>query len=257
MRIVVLIYLMFCFNSFGQEKKIQWNDEEVGDMSILLYRKINDSTANTGTGTIINNKSKYFILTAQHVALNMDEETIVVFRLPGDKPKFVNLKKLVRNNSINWINHKEADISIIELDLPMEIQLRERIVLNSFPIEQINLSKKLPSRDVDITFFGYPVIDLNMEHFSALNINSRICSGLITQKRADNKKLSTFFYLDRPSIQGCSGSGVYYSVSRSMYIGGNKTILIGIMHGTKSDNTGGKLSMITPSYYLLDLLQNY
>ena len=42
-----------------------------------------------------------------------------------------------------------------------------------------------------------------------------------------------------------------------MYFGGNVTILIGVVHGTATDNTGGKLATITPSYYVWDLLKQF
>jgi hypothetical protein len=38
---------------------------------------------------------------------------------------------------------------------------------------------------------------------------------------------------------------------------GDGTILYGLMHGTISDETGGKLAAVTPSFYLIELLNNY
>lgn len=243
--------------ALGQTNKTQWNELEIADMSVLLYRKINDSISKTGTATIINKETQYYIITAEHVAKDIDNKSQIVFHLPNDKPLIVDLTEFTTNKEVNWINHEIADISILKIKLPLNINLREKIIMNSFPINHINNGKELPNRNADITFYGYPVIDLELDHFSALNISSKICSGLITQKRADNFKNCNFFYLDKPSIQGCSGSGVYYSVAKTvgMTIGDDKTILIGIMHGTRSDNTGGKLAMITPSYYLFDILK--
>jgi hypothetical protein len=249
--------ILISFNvCFSQNEKIQWNITEVADMSVLLSRKTSETENKMGTATIVNKDSQYYFITAEHVAKDMDKESVIVFHLANDKPLIVNLTEFTENSKISWINHKSADISILKIKLPRNIDLRERIVLHSFPVEQIYNGKQLPSRSADITYFGYPVIDLELEHFSALSFSSKISSGLITQKRADKNIKSNFFYLNKPSIQGCSGSGVYYSVSNdAMYVGGNKTILIGIMHGTKGDNTGGKLAVITPSYYIFDLLK--
>ncbi len=33
-----------------------------------------------------------------------------------------------------------------------------------------------------------------------------------------------------------------------------KTLMIGVVHGTASDDTGGKMAAITPSFYIWDLL---
>lgn len=35
----------------------------------------------------------------------------------------------------------------------------------------------------------------------------------------------------------------------------DKTRCYGIMHGTISDDTGGKLAAVTPAYYLSDLIK--
>ena len=75
-----------------------------------------------------------------------------------------------------------------------------------------------------------------------------ILKGLIQISRPDTSTTS---------IQGCSGSGLYFSVKKqTMYYGGDKTIMIGVVHGTKSDDTGGKLALITPSYYIAELFKD-
>ncbi|KAA5825725.1 trypsin-like peptidase domain-containing protein [Algibacter amylolyticus] len=253
---IILIILIFQINIIeGQEKKTQWDEIEISDMSALLYKQKTASTASTGTCSIIEHNAKFYLVTAAHVAKPMDSLSQIIFRIENDKPYKVDLKRISATSGINWVFHKEADMAILELKIPNEKFLKNRIENNSFPSSQINNGKNLPSRDSDITFFGYPVIDLDLTHFSSLSFNSKICSGLLTQRRGDNKKKSTFFYLNIPSIQGCSGSGVYYSVKRSMFHGGKKTIFLGVMHGTYSDNTGGKLAAITPSYYLFDILK--
>lgn len=97
---------------------------------------------------------------------------------------------------------------------------------------------------------------MEMEHFSPLIFTGYLSSGLITQQRADTKTKCNLFYLNVPSIEGCSGSGVYFSVKKAIYMAGKATLMIGIVHGTQSDSTGGKLAVITPSYYILDLFKD-
>lgn len=43
-------------------------------------------------------------------------------------------------------------------------------------------------------------------------------------------------------------------LKKDIYFGGNVTVMIGVVHGTKGDNTDGKLAAITPSYYIIELL---
>lgn len=77
--------------------------------------------------------------------------------------------------------------------------------------------------------------------------------------RADTKTLSDFFCLENPSVGGYSGCPVFdlgYSTNGVMQITKERTWCHGIMHGTMSDNTGGKIAMVTPAFYLRDLIES-
>lgn len=239
----------------GQEKKQLWNIEEVSAMNGMLYKQQTINSASIGTATIIYHDARYFLVTAAHVSKDMDDSAYIVLREQGDIPLKIKLNELAKSGAVHWKTHPEADIALMEIFTPTSGSKHDRIVNNAFPINQIFNGTELPAREIDLNFFGFPIIDLDAKHFSVLSFTGKISSGLITQKRGDNKQNSTFFYLNVPSIQGCSGSGVYYSISKSFYQGGDKTILLGIMHGTFSDNTGGKLAAVTPTYYLFDLLK--
>lgn len=86
---------------------------------------------------------------------------------------------------------------------------------------------------------------------------SQVAGGPINLARGDKPDIKcAFYYLNIPSIQGMSGGGVYNGLLGygNRYGGDGKTYMLGIMHGTKGDNTGGKLAVVTPSYYIWDLL---
>jgi hypothetical protein len=163
-----------------------------------------------------------------------------------------------QDSTVSWTHHEIADVAITELKIPNDSILVSRFYDLAFPISLIYPKRELPSREANIQYFGYPIIDSKLEYFSPLSFETYLSSGFITTKRADTKTDCTFFYLDSPSIQGCSGSGVYVGVQKKgVSVGPSKTILFGIIHGTYSDNTGGKLAMVTPSYYVFDLLKHY
>jgi hypothetical protein len=250
---ISFIIIFHCFSLFSQVPDSLWDQEQLSNVTVLLYQQLTDSTSISGSGTVISYNSRYFLLTASHVALGMRNNAKLIYRLNGDKPEIIDLLQNVKNHSLRWVTHNIADISIIELMLQNE-ELKKRFDDWSFPITQIYSGKELPARDADLTFLGYPIIDLELEHFSPLVFTGYLASGLITQYRYDTNTKCNFFFLNVPSIQGCSGSGVYFSVKKAMYFGGSKTICIGIVHGTQADNTGGKLAAITPSYYIFDLL---
>jgi len=251
---VLGVIILISNNLFAQVDSQLWNQDQLSNATVLLYQPINDTTGKTGSGTIISHENRYFLLTANHIANIMNNNAKIVFRLTGDKPGIFNLVQIVKNNILGWIHHPIADISIIEL-VPQNKNIQDMLFNRAFPIKLIYNGKELPSSDADITFFGYPMIDMELEHFSPLVFTGNLASGLITQKRADTKTKCNFYYLNVPSIEGCSGSGVYFSVKKAIYTGGKTTLMVGIVHGTQGDSTGGKLAAITPSYYLFDLFK--
>lgn len=251
---LIIILLLSSISVFSQEDKVQWDADEISNTTVFLSQPISPNLAISGSATLLKFKTFYFLLTANHVAKELKLDSKILFRQSGDKPLIIDLLKIVKDGKLSWNSHPEADIAIIEI-VPYNDTLKNYFKVWSFPINQILNSKEMINRDANITFLGYPVFDLKMEHFSPFVFDARISSGLMTQPRYDTGTLCNFYYLSEPSIQGCSGSGVYYSIKKGMFLGGDKTILIGVVHGTQGDNTGGKLAAITPSYYIFDLFK--
>lgn len=248
-QIVFLISFIFSNSFLHAQNDSLWNLDGISKVTVLLT-----DTNVSGSATIINHNGRYFILTANHVAKVLTSNSEIVFWYQGDLPWREKLLPITIEKKLNWVSHSIADLSIIELAVTNK-DIKKRLNEWAFPSYQINSFKDLPSKDADITFLGFPILDIsNYEHFSPLTFNSHLSSGLITNFRFDYKIPCNFFYLDIPSMQGCSGSGVYYSVKKAMFFGGNVTVLIGVVHGTAGDISGGKLAAITPSYYIWDLL---
>jgi hypothetical protein len=256
MKAFILIVMTSISTISTAQKDSLWNLDGVSNITIMLYQKISDTSGINGSGTIIRHNGRYFLLTADHVAKAMKDDASVVFRIDGDKPATIGLRLLAKDGQIKWASHKVADLSTVELSTN-DVNVKKRLEQWSFPSSQINSNKDLPQKEADLTFLGFPRIDLELEHFSPLTFNSHLSSGLITQLRYDTKTKCNFFYLDIPSMQGCSGSGVYFSVQKAMFFGSNVTVLIGVVHGTATDETGGKLATITPAFYVWDLLNEY
>ena len=97
------------------------------------------------------------------------------------------------------------------------------------------------------------------EHFSPLTFESKASSGLLSYPRADTGTIQTFFALENPSVGGYSGCPVVdLSIFKAgaMTTFGSGTCFYGVMHGTISDKTGGKIAMVTPSYYIHELFES-
>jgi hypothetical protein len=252
--IFFLILLCFVLHVSAQEPDSLYDINRLSNLTVMLYQPL---TNELGTGTIIKYNEKYYLLTANHVAAQMHTGAKIVFRTGNDIPIFIDLVMFNKGHQLKWISHPTADISIVEL-VPFNDDTKSRLNSTCFFAELIDNEQLAPPSAFTFVYLGFPVIDLNLKHFSPLYFSSNIASGLITQSRKDNGMKCDFFYLDKPGLQGCSGSGVYISVkTQGMYYGGKKTILVGIIHGTEGDDTGGKLAMVTPSYYIWELLQRF
>ncbi|MNK15588.1 hypothetical protein D3C87_337340 [compost metagenome] len=256
MRKLILLYIVICFsiNSKGQENtKFKRKDSEISLISPMLLRMTSNTNSKVGSSTIIKAFSRYFLLTAAHVSVSMDDQSYLWFANSDDTPNKILLKNLTINNEVRWYNHGIADLSMIELKVPENESLKKIFESLAFPLERIYTKKQaIKSYNSDVSYIGYPRIDLNMERFSTLHFIGRLASGFITQNRFDTNTPCVFIFMSSPSMQGCSGSGVYLGVDKGITLGPSETFMIGVMHGTAADSTGGKMAMFTPAFYILD-----
>lgn len=138
-------------------------------------------------------------------------------------------------------------MAVLELDISKHRDIFEK---RFFPYDHINIKEVCASRDDELTVIGF-TNGLGIQgKFSPLTFRSHASSSYMTLCRADRRDiLSDFFCLENPSIGGYSGAPILdlgYMVTGNMTSTKEKTILHGIMHGTMSDETGGKLALVTP-----------
>ncbi|WP_462250676.1 serine protease family protein [Ferruginibacter sp.] len=248
----LIIVILFTSSIYSQKKYFK---DDLANIVVYVADIVGQNLRGLGTASVISDSNKYYLLTASHVSDSIKGNCIIIFRVANDKPIAIPLSKFVGKNKSAWVKHIEADLSFIEI-YPYDTGSDNRLREWSFPINQISDKREAISRDFDVVSIGFPLIDMIGTHFSPLTFNSYFSSGLLTLKRADTKTLSTFQVLENPSVQGYSGGPVFVGVKKDgVVVGPKQTQLAGIVHGTFSDNTGGKIAMITPSYYVLDLIK--
>ena len=213
---------------------------------------ISDNRENVGTGSFIVKDNRIYLLTAAHVAIETNKNTYLA--LGDKKSNCIKVPIIELVDYLDWNIHRTADIAILEMIPNKHMQMFEG---RCFPYDHINLTENIASRDDEITIIGFPN-GLGIDgKFSPLTFRSHLSSGLITLKRADKNIYTEFFCLENPSMGGYSGAPVLdlgYSVWGNATSTKDKTIMQGVVHGTMSDNTGGKIALITPTYFLKDLL---
>lgn len=145
-------------------------------------------------------------------------------------------------------------MAVIELNILGHLNLFQD---RCFPYDHINDSDIPASRDDELTVIGFPHGLGVQGKFSPLTFRSYASSAFLTLPRADTKTPSDFFCLENPSVGGYSGGPVFdmgYEKMGCATATKEKTVLHGIVHGTMSDETGGKIALITPMLYIKDLI---
>ena len=222
-----------------------------------LRQQISPTNSNVGTGTFISHNGKLFIVTAEHVAKDMQLDFKVVVKGVNDLPIELSLEDLTQqNSSIKWINHPVADLAILELN--PKINILQTTLQNRFlPSENIHKPQTVVNRNTQLTVIGFPMGLGAVGHFSPLTFRTFASSGFLSLPRFDNGKQCTFIVLENPGVGGYSGGPVIdISIyeNMGMQMTGMGTMIHGFLHGTISDQTGGKLAAVTPSHYLFDIL---
>lgn len=238
-----------------KEKAIIANADQLAITVVNLRKEKSPGKEVTGTGSFVSKDNNLYIVTAAHVAKEMDNSSYIIIQGKNNLPVKLDLLKLA--NPINWKNHPEADLSVLKLNPEngiMQQHLQERFI----PFEMLDTNKVPVSRNTQLTIIGFPLGLGAVGNFSPLTYRTFPSSSYITLNRFDLNTPQTFIILENPNIGGYSGGPVYdLSIieSGNMRMTGKGTKLHGFIHGTISDNTGGKLAAITPTYYLNDLIK--
>ena len=209
--------------------------------------------SNIGTGFFVSpTPQKLYLITASHVAKNLSEATLVYFSGKNGTIKQL-LKDIKHNNPI--INHQNADVSAIEINIAVFNSLTADCVI--YPTSIIDKPKVANlSRDSELTSIGFPNgLGISLK-FEPLTFRSYAASNIIKNVSIDGGYVSDVFFLENAGCGGYSGCPVIdlgYRVDGLMTQTSN-TFIYGIMHGTMSDATGGKMAVVTPAYYILDII---
>ncbi len=212
----------------------------------------------SGSGFVVASSNLCYLVTAKHVATNMTEDCELVMRGDKKEPLRFKISSITGQPAIRWFHHTNADISIYPLPT-ITSQGLMALDRRAVPLEFLESQTNLPSRDTIVTALGFP-LGLGAEgEFIPLSRDSKVSSGIL------NDGGSQFFLLQDPSVSGYSGGPWIQSgdprvvatdttaASISVVSGGVRCW--GFVSGTFGDETGGKMSRITPSFYAVDLIR--
>lgn len=257
---LVILFLIFVIFFMWSIQSSEAGIEEDLSSSVVYLRNKDQPV---GTGFLVDSERFFYLVTAEHVARVIYEGSQAIIRTEGDKPAIHYLFELVGSpGGLGWVFHNEADLAILRLSPTSDI-LKKHLKQYSISISKIVVEKKAPERSIVLTVFGFP-LGLGVQNFfSPISRETKAASGLLVCSRLDTHKPATFFFTQDPSIGGFSGAPIFdtglpgkrgSSVFKIEYP--PKIKLFGLVHGTVGDNTGGKMGMIVPSYYIVELIRS-
>lgn len=211
---------------------------------IVAIRTAKNNTVYSGTGFFTETEEgKVFLVTAAHLARDTTINTdIWVRNITTGLPTSFKINQL--NAMVMWLYHPLADIAILEVDNNNQLDLSTYIMPISFFESNFN---NVPERETVLTMYGMPDVYTDLE-FAPFTCDSNPASNLWVSFFDVTGSLFKCFMLDKPSTQGFSG-GPVISFHKS-----NSPTCYGLIHGTRQDNTGGKLAIVVHSAYLFELI---
>jgi len=160
------------------------------------------------------------------------------------------LKSLIKSKSNRGYN-ANTDFLIQQL-FPPDSAVKVQLLNSSLNFGVIASDKTALPRNINFIVYGYPIVD--PMHFTPISFQSYVSSDLMNIKILRTTDCYCYL-LDKSSMQGFSGGPVFVGVREWSEPGIEKTYLIGIITGSLNDDTGGKFTIVTPAYQLLDLIR--
>lgn len=199
---------------------------------------------------IAKNNNSAFLLTAAHVINTVNEHSYAIISDTNGVPVKVLLSILL--GGVSFQKHPVADLAKAEINATAaNIPFLEG---RCYPFDHIDTDDDLLSKDIELTTVGFPMgLGASGSKFTPLTFRTYVAAPTITLPRFDNHVSCDFIILELPSTGGYSGGPLFdlgYQITGAMTTTKEKTLLHGIVHGTISDTTGGKLAAITPTKYL-------
>lgn len=230
---------------------------------VVFIRKEEAPESPSGTAFFIYSGAAFYLVTAEHVSRLLSLASPITVATADGRPFTFPISRLVpKSTDLKWFTHAHADVAVLPID-PAPDFAKEHLVGHFMPSSWLEAVKGAPLRGLTITVLGFPLRLGVSQYFSPISRETRAASGLLEFRRFDNGVMSTFFVTQDPSVGGFSGAPVFdtrlpYSSERAaldLRQVGSEPRIVGLVHGTLSDQTGGKFGAIVPGFIILEVLE--
>jgi Trypsin-like peptidase domain len=234
-------------------------EEVAGSMVFLIGPPSPAGQSDIGSGFFVVHGGVPTLVTAEHVARKMTVGATAVIRGPDGNALRMAVHELTGSaGAPTWRPHPAADLAVLCLSPVSAIRphLERRFIWSNTILTEASA----PPRSMTVTVFGFPMALGVAGKFSPISRETKAASGLLEYRRGDKQAQATFFVTQDPTIGGFSGAPVfdtglpYSTAQEGIRIENRPLQIVGVVHATVSDATGGKLGLITPGHLLLELL---
>jgi S1-C subfamily serine protease len=264
--VYLFVSLAVIFCGLTLAKSTSAFESELENLSFTVaYLQEGEPPSQIGTGFFVGSKRHFYLVTAAHVAHFISRKSLFTVRNPGDVPLTLPFGYIVPGKTLlplPWHFHPEADLAVLQL-VNVEVRFFDKRFL---PLnDSLEADEAVPQRERPLMVIGFPLALGTTGRFSPITVETKAASGLLRLKRPDTKTEATFFVLDKPSIGGYSGAPVF--LMPYAYSGGPWMAMpsvgspearpkcVGVVSGTISDDTGGKLAAIVPSVFVVRMIK--
>ena len=195
-----------------------------------------------------------YLVTAKHVILDGTGKPAgqgsFFFNDKDGKRKSLTFQFMEEKPSSRWFLHDTADVAIHPMWRPTEVEM----VFGAAPDATPNTNVVYTPSILDSVYaVGFPMALGVGDGLSPIAAECKIASLKqdISGRANNGMPISgTFILLDQPLAQGYSGSPIYACPSP------NTLCLLGVMSSVNSDATGGKISLVVPVDYIIEILKS-
>jgi hypothetical protein len=233
---------------FTETVKVDGEDAEVWLKFPGATRFIPKRAKHLGTGFLVATRSAVFLVTAAHVAREMDRETRLSFATLRGRRVSLRLSELLSLGvrEVTWTYQRHADVAAVRIPKP-PTQLRGHFL----PGHLLVAERTAPRGALELTAIGFPLGLTSEKHFAPLVKTSHAASQILRLCGEEIGDPADFFFLDQPSIGGYSGAPVFVTAQVQLTDAGEVTIVaprcVGLISRTISDETGGQFAAVVPS----------
>jgi hypothetical protein len=220
----------------------------VGNTVVFIQARDTGKKVVAGTGFLLANGQAVCLITVQHIARHTTKDSLVTLLL-GDTPITLKLANISATSPPGWVLHEKADIAALRL------KPREDSALQVFRRAQILSAEPVPARERPVMVFGFPR-GLGVSNFSPVSQKFSRASNIAITISDEFPTPAEYYFLDRPSVDGYSGAPVFHVPGLFTRGGGlvsrRDFALVGVVAGTLSDKTGGKLRAVVPPKFVAE-----